>query len=134
MRPGVRHVVVAGWEVWTGRVVGVTTAAEVLVSDEVVEVVFVVSIGSRQFPNHEYFLHVAVVVTLVDVDDEDEGTVVDSSRQPHQPGVLHVDVLVEYVVDVLNLEVVGADPLLSKYFQLKQSKHSESVAGAGTLG
>lgn len=133
MRPGVRHVVVAVWEVCVGVNVVVTTAAEVLVSDEVVDVE-VVSIGSRQFPNHEYLLQVAVVVTVVEVDDEDDGTVVDSSRQPHQPGVLHVAVLVEDVMDVVDLDVVGTDPLLSKNFQLKQSTHSVSVVGAGTVG
>lgn len=133
MSPGVRQVVVLVWEVGRGIDVVVTTAAEVLVSDEVVEVT-VVSTGSRQFPNHEYFLHVAVVVTLVEVDDEDEGTDVDSSRQPHQPGVLHVAVLVEDTIDVLDFDVVGTDPLLSKNFQLKQSTHSESVVGAGTVG
>lgn len=59
--------------------------------------------------------------------------VVVSSLHPHHPGVLQVDVRVA-VVDVLReteLVVVGSDPLLSKYFQLKQSTHSVSWTHSG---
>ena len=51
-----------------------------------------------------------------------------SSRQPHHPGVLHVSVGKALVLEavVLLLVVVVSDPLLSKYFQLKQSTHSSS--------
>jgi hypothetical protein len=85
----------------------------------------VVVVGSLQ-PNQPGVLQVVVVdtdvlvvvleiVLVVFVD------VLDSSRQPHQPGVLQVvvRVLVEKV-EVL-VEVFGSEPLLSKYFQLKQS-------------
>ena len=78
---------------------------------------------------------------VVDVGEEVEGlvfvVVVDSSRQPHHPGVLHVVVLVGLfvlvvvVVTLLLLEVVGSEPLLSKYFQLKQSMHSSSAIQGG---
>lgn len=59
-----------------------------------------------------------VVVTVVVV-VVDPGAVVDSSRQPHQPGVLQVDVRVrtDEVVDVVDVVVVS-EPLLSKNFQL----------------
>ena len=75
-----------------------------------------------------------VVTVVVGVGEDDEvevltPVVVDSSRQPHHPGVLHVVVLVKLVVLVLLLmlvDVVVSDPLLSKYFQLKQSIHSSS--------
>ena len=57
-----------------------------------------------------------------------------SSRHPHQPGVLQVDVLVrvEELVVVVDV-VVESDPLLSKYFQLKQSTHSSSGKHSGTF-
>lgn len=52
--------------------------------------------------------------------------VVVSSRHPHQPGVLQVDVLVYEALEVVVVVVVVvlSEPLLSKYFQLKQSRHS----------
>lgn len=59
--------------------------------------------------------------------------VVVSSLHPHHPGVSQVDVLV-IVVEVLKgteLVVMGSDPLLSKYFQLKQSTHSVSWMHSG---
>jgi len=42
-----------------------------------------------------------------------EAVVVDSSRQPHQPGVLHVSVLVRVEELELLVLVVGSVPLLS---------------------
>lgn len=59
--------------------------------------------------------------------------VVVSSRQPHQPGVLQVAVLVLVTDDVVVVVVVESDPLLSKYFQLKQSIHSSSTVHCGTV-
>jgi hypothetical protein len=83
----------------------------------------VVVVGSLQ-PNQPGVLQVVVVeidvlvlvlvlVVLVDV--------LDSSRQPHQPGVLQVVVRVRVEKDEVLVDVFGSDPLLSKYFQLKQS-------------
>ena len=113
----------------------VRIAAEVFVVAEIVVV-------SRQPPNQPYFTQevvgpsvvVTVVVGVVEVEAEVLSVVVDSSRQPHHPGVLHVVVLVR--LDVLELllllDVVASDPLLSKYFQLKQSTHSSSGKHGGT--
>lgn len=54
--------------------------------------------------------------------------VVLSSLHPHHPGVLQVEVRVRLVVVLKETELVlvGSEPLLSKYFQLKQSTHSVS--------
>ncbi len=59
--------------------------------------------------------------------------VVVSSLHPHHPGVSQVDVRVAVVVVLKETEVVavGSDPLLSKYFQLKQSTHSVSSMHSG---
>ena len=72
---------------------------------------------------------VVIVVVRVLVPDE----VVLSSRQPHHPGVLHVLVRVRELEVVLVLDVVVSEPLLSKYFQLKQSTHSVFAVQLGTL-
>lgn len=68
---------------------------------------------------------VVVVVVVV--------AVVLSSRQPHHPGVLHVEVLVGDAVVVVVVVVVASDPLLRKNFQSSQSKHSSSATHEGTL-
>jgi hypothetical protein len=85
----------------------------------------IVVVGSLH-PNHPGVLQVVVVVTdvlvlvlelvlVVFVD------VLDSSKQPHQPGVLQVVVRVLVEKDEVLVDVLGSEPLLSKYFQLKQS-------------
>jgi hypothetical protein len=56
-----------------------------------------------------------------------------SSRQPHQPGVLHVSVLVLVFVDVDDDDVVVSELLLSKYFHKAQSLHSGVVTHSGTV-
>ena len=97
----------------------------------VVVVVMVVVLGSLH-PNHPGVLQ--VVFVMVEVFNDDElvvEMVVVGSRQPHHPGVLHVVVRVLVEVEVIEEEVVGADPLLSKYFQLKQSIHSSSGTQGG---
>jgi hypothetical protein len=71
-------------------------------------------------------LEVVVVDVVVDVVDVVVVVVVvvDSSRQPHHPGVLHVEVRVVVVLVQLVVLVVvgeGSDSWLSKYSQLKQS-------------
>ena len=95
---------------------------------------------SKQPPNHPYLTQevvgasdvelkmLVVLVALVGLE------VVVSSRQPHHPGVLQVEVLVGDAVDelLLLLDVVPSVPLLSKYFQLKQSTHSSSGKQGGT--
>jgi hypothetical protein len=60
--------------------------------------------------------------------------VVVSSRQPHQPGVLQIDVLVA-VADVVEVVVVvpPSEPLLLKNFHSEQSTHSSSGAQFGSL-
>lgn len=64
---------------------------------------------------------------------EEEVVVVVSSRHPHQPGVLQVVVLVRVEEEeVVVVVVVESEPLLSKYFQLKQSTHSSSGTHLGT--
>ncbi len=57
-----------------------------------------------------------------------------SSRHPHQPGVLHVSVLV-LVFDVLVVvdDVVVSELLLSKYFHKAQSRHSGVFTHSGTV-
>ena len=77
-------------------------------------------------PNQPYLKHDVVGSSEVDVEVVVE--VVVSSRQPHQPGVLHVVVLMLVAVVLLELvfDVVVSVPLDSKYFQLKQSIHSSS--------
>jgi len=100
-----------------------------------------------QPPNHPYFTHEVVGRSDVEVV---ELVVVVSSRQPgnvsslpqslsgmvyvpHHPGVLQVAVRVGDAVDeLLLLDVVPSVPLLSKYFQLKQSTHSSSGTQGGT--
>jgi hypothetical protein len=111
--------------------VGVTVigGAGVALADEVADVVVVESLH----PNQPGVLHVEVEVELV-IDVEDVVVVVVvSSRHPHQPGVLQVEVRVRVVVLVDEEEVVESDPLLSKYFQLKQSTHSLSGTHSGGL-
>lgn len=73
-----------------------------------------------------------MVVEAVEVVEDEVVDAVVWSRQPHQPGVLQVEVRVRVVV-LLDDEVVVSDPLLSKYFQLKQSTHSLSETHLGTL-
>ena len=94
---------------------------------------------SKQPPNQPYLRQEVVgssevMVEVVEV-VEDVGTgVVVESRQPHHPGVWQVVVRVGLAVcEVLLLEVVVSEPLLSKYFQLKQSTHSSSEMQGGTL-
>jgi hypothetical protein len=116
-----------------GDEVGVTVigGAGVALADEVADVVVVESLH----PNQPGVLHVEVEVELV-IDVEDVVVVVVvvvSSRHPHQPGVLQVEVRVRVVVLVDEEEVVESDPLLSKYFQLKQSTHSLSGTHSGGL-
>jgi hypothetical protein len=69
-----------------------------------------------------------VEVEVVDVPVPVEVVVSGSSKQPHQPGVLHVCVLVREVYAVLvgNVEDVvdGSVPLLSKKDHGKQSVQS----------
>ncbi len=104
-------------------------------------VTLVIVVVSRQPPNQPYCTHevvgpsvVVVVIVGVEVVKVDVlPVVVDSSRQPHQPGVLHVVVRVRLaVLELLLLDVVESEPLLSKYFQLKQSTHSSSGKHGGT--
>jgi hypothetical protein len=92
------------------------------------EVADVVVVGSLH-PNQPGVLHVEVEV----VEEVKVGLVVPVvlSRHPHQPGVLQVEVRVRVVVLVVEEDVVVADPLLSKYFQLKQSTHSSSSTHCG---
>lgn len=97
-------------------------------ADDVIELVVVGSLH----PNQPGVLHVEVDVAG-EVEDELVVVVVVSSRQPHQPGVLHADVRVRVVVSVDEEDVVVSDPLLSKYFQLKQSTHSASETHCGSL-
>lgn len=53
---------------------------------------------------------------------------------PHQPGVLHMDVLVRDVLVELDWDaVVVVDPLLSGNLQFKQSTHSLSGSHDGTV-
>ena len=110
--------------VGTGSVAGLVVSAEA-----------VVLIVSSLQPSQPGVLHVElddVVVVVVSV----PVVVVVSSRHPDQPGVLHVAVRV-FVLDVLSLlvvlivEVISL-PLLSKYFQLKQSVQSSSRTHSGT--
>ena len=94
-----------------------------------------VVVGSLQ-PNQPGVLHVVVVIVVVVLLTLElvvvvVVVVVVLSRQPHHPGVLQVEVLV-LVDDVeLEVDVVISEPLLSKYFQLKQSTHSLSGAQFG---
>lgn len=107
-RPGVEHVVVV-------LVVVLPVVVVLVVVFSVVEVVVVVDVVSSSR---------VVVIPLV---------VVVSSRQPHQPGVLHVCVRVRVEVDVELVEVVVPSvPLLSYIFQLPQSRHSGVSLHTGT--
>ena len=107
--------------------VAVTGGAGVALGDEVTDVVVVGSLH----PNQPGVLHVGV--ELVAEVEDGMVVVVDLSRHPHHPGVSQVEVRVLLVVLVVEEEdVVESDPLLSKYFQLKQSTHSSSVAHCGT--
>ena len=72
---------------------------------------------------------VVVVISLVVVPDVVEV----SSRQPHQPGVWHVAVLVLVFVEVDVEDVVLSELLLSKYFHNAQSVHSGVVTHSGTV-
>lgn len=92
----------------------------------------VVVVGSLH-PNQPGVWQVVVVAVVVAVLDEVvvPVVVVVSSRQPHHPGVLQVWVLIAEEVVVV-VVVVESEPLLSKYFQLKQSTHSVSASQVGT--
>jgi hypothetical protein len=71
---------------------------------------------SRQRPNQPGVLQDVVVVVVVVLVDKIEVVVVvvDSSKQPHHPGVLQVDVRVlVFTEDVVVRVVVGKEPLLS---------------------
>jgi hypothetical protein len=72
---------------------------------------------------------VGFVISLVVVPN----VVVVSSRQPHQPGVWHVAVLVLVFVEVDVEDVVVSELLLSKYFHNAQSVHSGVVTHSGTV-
>ena len=82
--------------------------------------VFVFVVGSLH-PNHPGVSQVVVVDVVDEVVAVAVVAVVVSSKQPHQPGVLHVVVRVRVDEDELEDVVVLSEPLLSKYFQLKQS-------------
>ena len=130
-QPSVSHVVDGDDErdlssevVVTALVVGGTVV--------VVTVIFFDSLQPNQ-PGVKHVVVVYVVVTTGVVVVAD--AVVDSSRHPHHPGVLQVVVLVRVEVEVVGVDVVVfSDPLLLKYFQLKQSTHSSSGMHSGTLG
>lgn len=109
---------------------------------------------SRHPPNQPYFTHDVVGASDVDVEDSVElvdvvvvdvssrhptnvnvckRTIIERDHIPHHPGVLHVSVLVgDAVEELLLLDVIPSEPLLAKYFQLKQSTHSSSGMHAGT--
>ena len=99
----------------------------------VVVVIVILTISLQ--PNHPGVAQLVVVYVVVTIGVEVVcPVVVESSRQPHQPGVLHVVVLVlAVVVAVVVVDEVLSDPLLSKYFQLKQSTHSLSGMHSATL-
>ena len=97
----------------------------------VASLVLVVVVGSLQ-PNQPGVLHVELEVLDVLVVDVVVVVVV-SSRQPHHPGVWQVVVRVLVEVKELDFDVVVSDPLLSKYFQLKQSIPFESCTHSGTV-
>lgn len=109
-------------------------AADDAAVEEVVEKSVVVE---SLHPNHPGD---SQLVELEQEDEEDDDVVLalpelvlDSSKQPHQPGVLQVSVRVrEYAVLELVLVVVLSVPLLSKNFQLKQSWHSTSASHFAT--
>lgn len=105
-------------------VIDAGTDSDVRVGGSVV-VVTVMFARSLQ-PNQPGLTQVVVVYVVVTTIWVEVVPVVLSSRQPHQPGVLQVDVLVYVVlvVVVVVVVVVLSEPLLSKYFQLKQSTHS----------
>ena len=93
-------------------------------TDEVVvgasTVVVIVRFADSLHPNQPGCRHVVVVYVVVTTGRVDDGRLVVSSKQPHQPGVLQVDVLVKDVLEavVVVVVVVLSDPLLSKNFQL----------------
>lgn len=98
-------------EAGTEVVGGVTVGANV--------VVVTVTLTSLLHPNQPAETQLAVVNVVVTTGTV-ELVVLDSSRQPHHPGVLHVVVLV-YVVVLVVVDrevVVTSEPLLSKNFQL----------------
>lgn len=107
----------------------VTGGAGIALGDEVTDVVVVGSLH----PNQPGVSHVEVELVTDMLVADVLVVVVVLSRHPHHPGVLQVEVRVLVVVLVDEEEVVGSDPLLSKYFQLKQSTHSSSAAHFGTL-
>lgn len=74
-------------------------------------------------------------MALVGLDVLKEVVVVVLSKQPQNPGVLHVsvDVLVGEDVDELVEDRLGSVPLLLKYFQLKQSTQSGLGVHLGTV-
>lgn len=119
-----------------GELVAVTV---VVVTETGALAVTAVVVGSRHPPNQPGVLQELVVVPGVTVVVVVEVVVAGEvvlvlSRQPNHPGVLHVLVRVRVLVELLVVvDVVLSDPLLSKYFQLKQSTHSVSGTHSGTL-
>jgi hypothetical protein len=110
----------------------VTVGAGAGVAILLVMVVVWVVVTSSLHPNHPGERQVVVVMVSVVV----TGTVIllVSSKQPHQPGVLQVSVLVR-VIDVVLAEeelVVVSVPLLSKNFHSKQSIQSSCWTHLGT--
>jgi len=96
---------------------GMDVVGGVIVSSAVV--VVIVTLTSDLQPNQPGLMQLVVVYVVVIIGVV-EVVVDDSSRHPHHPGVLHVDVLV-YVVELVVVDlvlVVVSLPLLSKNFQL----------------
>lgn len=97
-------------------------------------VVVMVTLTGSLHPNHPGVAQLVVVYVVVIMGVEVLAVVDVSSRHPHQPGVLQVVVLVRVREVVVEVEVVvESEPLLSKYFQLKQSTHWSSGSHSGTV-
>jgi len=110
--------------------------ADVVRTEETVAgtvVVVTVTLTSSLQPNQPGVAQLVVVYVVVTTGVLDVVVVV-SSRHPHHPGVLHVVVRVLVFVVVVVEVVVLSEPLLSKYFQLKQSTHSSSGTHSATSG
>lgn len=160
--PGLSQIDFDGDEIGTpGGSVGAGVMSVAVGEVDDIDVIGVVEVGSSQHPQKspgvsQYELDgvelevldicvevVVAVVALGAVGDEVVAVAVIvvavvSSRQPHQPGVLQVDVLlvvvdVVLVVEVVMEVVVLSEPLLWKNFHNKQSTHSSSAAQGGTL-
>jgi len=137
--PGEAHDVLDGK---AGVIEVIVTAAELLVGRIAAIVVVYVVTSVSLHPKKPGEIHVVDVTTLtlvfVLVEEADDDVEPSSSRQPHQPGVLQIDVLVvrvydELVVDEVFLPVVElllAEELLLKYFQLKQFASGQSTTGS----